>query len=157
MEGSVKKEDGVVSRGGGGGGQRAGVCQKFQAYSIDKSAHLLRVCPWPTLAKFPCPCLHKALIHHFFPKLSRWWPHKAQWKMSRGGVREAIWGLIDGSRRTIAAMFSDIPMCKPCLAPSWKREKFFSGLMPLPNTLHYISHHTVSVFQKIDDEPECVI
>ena len=56
---------------------------------------------------------------------SRWWPHKAHWKMSSGGVREAIWGLIDGSRRTAAAMFSDLPVCEPCLALSGKREKFF--------------------------------
>ncbi|CAB1439815.1 unnamed protein product [Pleuronectes platessa] len=48
---------------------------------------------------------------------------KAHWKMSSGGVREAIWGLIDGSRRTAAAMFSDLPVCEPCLALSGKREK----------------------------------
>lgn len=63
--------------------------------------------------------------------------------MSSGAVREAIWGLIDGSRRTTVAMFSDLPMCKPCLALSEKQEKFFFflKLMPLPDTLRYISHH----------------
>lgn len=63
--------------------------------------------------------------------------------MSSGGVREAIWGLIDGSRRITAAVFSDLPVCKPCLALFEKQENvfFFLKLKLLPDTLRYISHH----------------
>lgn len=77
--------------------------------------------------------------------------------MSSGGVREAIWGLIDGSRRTTAAMFSDLPMCEPCLALSEKQEKFFSELMLQPDARCVIFPViSVSGFQKIDDELGCM-
>ena len=131
------------------------VCQKFQTYNIDERTHSLAAgvhldyisSPPPSpddvfgnlllgeylaviLVNLPCPFLQKSApssspIFSCCVFFSRWWPHKAHWKMSSGGVREAIWGLIDGSRRTTAAMFSDLPMCKPCLALSEKREKFF--------------------------------
>lgn len=48
----------------------------------------------------------------FLMPVSRWWLHNACWKMSSGHVREAIWVLIDGSRRTTASMFSDITTCR---------------------------------------------
>lgn len=100
------------------------VCQKFQTYSIDKGSlsvasavHLDHIysCTSPDevlgnlLLEDSSKCLAPFLLA-IFPLLffSRWWPHKARWKMSSSGVREAIWGLIDGSRRTTAAMFSDL-------------------------------------------------
>lgn len=81
---------------------------------------------------------------------SGWLPHKAHWKMSSGGVKEAIWGLIDGSRRTTAAMFSDLPMCRPCLAHSEKQEKFFFFKVNA-TTRHialYFSSHLCQCFRK---------
>ena len=60
-------------------------------------------------------------------------------------------GLIDGSRRTVAAMFSDTPVC---VSHAWcslrNRKKSFSKLMPSSNTSHCISHHILLVFKKID-------
>lgn len=52
-------------------------------------------------------------------------------------------GLMDCSRRTIAAMFSDILMCEPCLALSEKREKFFFAAAK--HVALYFSSYLVSV------------
>lgn len=93
------------------------------------------------------PCLFTIFSLLLF---SGWLPHKAHWKMSSGGVKEAIWGLIDGSRRTTAAMFSDLPMCRPCLAHSEKQEKFFF-LKVNATTRHialYFSSHLCQCFRK---------
>lgn len=151
MERSVKREDGINE---GGVRQGWAGVKKFQTYNIDKRTHSLAAGVHLDYIYSPplqMMCLENLLLGEylavilanpsllrffnkhpssspiFFPLLlfSRWWPHKARWKMSSGGVREAIWGLIDGSRRTTAAMFSDLPMCKPCLALSEKQEKFF--------------------------------
>lgn len=117
-----------------GRGKRKGGCsvKKSKMYSITAGrTHSPLMYAWETLT-LPDPPLNTkgplVLTSLFLMPVSRWWPHNACWKMSSGHVREAISLLIDGSRRTTAAMFSDITTCRLAM-PGTLSEKdgcFFS-------------------------------
>lgn len=104
----VKEEHGINV----GGGRRGVVLgRKSKMCSIAGRTHSPLMRTWETLT-LPTRLLIQegplVLSSLFLMPVSRWWLHNACWKMSSGHVREAIWVLIDGSRRTTAAMFSDI-------------------------------------------------
>lgn len=116
-----------------GRGKIKGGClvKKSKMYSITAGrTHSPLMCAWETLT-LPDPPLNTkgplVLTSLFLMPVSRWWPHNACWKMSSGHVREAIWLLIDGSRRATAAMFSDITTCRLAMPGtlSEKRWVFF--------------------------------
>lgn len=150
MEGSVKSEDGCKC---GRGEIRSELLSKISAVR-DWQGDSLTNHGQPSL---PFSSKSTRSPRHFFPPgfLSGGGGHirpAGKWVVVVSG--KPFGGLMDCSRRTIAAMFSDILMCEPCLALSEKREKFF---LPLPNTLRYISRLILSAFQKIDDASECRI
>lgn len=74
--------------------------------------------------------------------------------MSSGGVREAIWALIDGSRRTTASMFSRITPYRPAVSAtlSGTSRGFLGGFSLSHLSLQCVSCCVTSVFPKMDEK-----
>lgn len=71
---------------------------------------------------------------------------QARCRMSRGSVREAIWGVIDGNRRVSARRTYSLISCMwakeadPCLA-SFEETEVFKTLVSISRTKHSICYH----------------
>lgn len=103
--------------------------RKSKMCSIAGRTHSPLTCTWETLTFLTRLLIQEGplvLSSLFLMPVSRWWLHNACWKMSSGHVREAIWVLIDGSRRTIAAMFSDITTCRLAISGTLTKMHLFS-------------------------------
>lgn len=131
--GDVKEEHGINV--GGGGGRGGGVLgRKSKMCSVAGRTHSPLRRTWETLTLPTHLLIQKGplvLSSLFLMPVSRWWLHNACWEMSSGHVREAIWVLIDGSRRATAAMFSDIATCRLAM-PGALSEKYVYFLCLLP-------------------------